>query len=86
MARTDCNVDFGGYFEEKTFDDISSEQWREYIFPKGVMVRIEQPQWLNVSSTGGHRIIDIKGRSHYIPYKWVHLYWEVFQGEFNFVR
>lgn len=59
------------------FHDISSEEWREYEFD-GVTkkVRIEKPIALNVSKTGGHRLIDSQGISHYIPRGWKHLSWK----------
>ena len=63
---------------EYGFTDISSEQYREYRFPGKEFVKIENPQMLAVSKTG-HRVWD-GTRSHFIPYGWVHLYWEVEQG------
>ena len=68
------------------FSDISSEAWREYQFESGAVVRIENPLRLNVSESGGHRIYDAQGQSHYIPYGWIHLKWEAKPGEPNFVR
>ena len=80
-----CNVDWEGYFKGKGFDDISTERYREYVF-HNANIRIEQPQWLNVSASGGHRLIDGSGISHYIPSGWVHLFWEVEDNAFYFVR
>ena len=51
------------------------EEWREYRFPGGELVRIEKPQYLIVSDNG-HRLLDGDGRSHYVPYGWIHLCWE----------
>jgi hypothetical protein len=68
------------------FTDISSEQWREYQFLGGDIVRIEAPLALNVSDSGGHRIFDAAGVSHYIPAGWVHLKWTVKDGAPNFVK
>jgi len=66
--------------KEKTKDlewkDISHEVYRVYEFPDGKRVRIDHPVSLNVSASGGHRITDSKDRGHYIPYKWIHIYWE----------
>ena len=57
------------------FTDISTEEWREYIFPEGV-VRINNPTHLHVSESGGHRIfVSETGMSHYIPSGWLHLRW-----------
>ena len=68
------------------FTDISSEQWREYRFLGGETIRIEAPQMLNVSESGGHRIFDGLGVSHYIPAGWIHLSWLVKEGSPNFVK
>ena len=68
------------------FTDISSELWREYQFLGGDTVRIEAPLKLNVSDSGGHRIFDAEGMSHYIPAGWVHLKWVVRDGAPNFVK
>lgn len=68
------------------FTDISSEQWREYRFLGGETVRIEAPRQLNVSESGGHRIFDSHGVSHYIPAGWIHLSWQVKDGAPNFVK
>lgn len=68
------------------FTDISSELFRKYKFPGGDEVRIEWPKFLHVSKSGGHRVFDGHGRSHYIPPGWFHLEWEVTHGQPNFVR
>jgi hypothetical protein len=68
------------------FTDISSEAWREYQFESGATVRIDNPAMLNVSESGGHRIFDGQGLSHYVPKGWIHLVWEPKPGQPNFVR
>lgn len=68
------------------FTDISSEEWREYQFLGGEIVRINAPLKLNVSKSGGHRIFDANGISHYIPPGWIHLKWKVKNGAANFVK
>jgi hypothetical protein len=67
------------------FSDISTELYREYDFGN-YKVRINEPIFLNVSKSGGHRIFDGSGKSHYIPTGWIHLYWEVSEGKENFVK
>lgn len=67
------------------FVDISSEKWREYERPDKTKVRIENPVALNVSKSGGHRIFDASGVSHYIPSGWIHLSWNVKPGQPHFV-
>jgi hypothetical protein len=65
--------------------DISSEMYRVYEFPDKD-VRIEEPLFLSVSQSGGHRIWDSFGISHYIPSGYRHLYWQVKDGQPNFVK
>jgi hypothetical protein len=62
------------------FKSIDHEVYREYTFNNGVKVKINNPLWLNVSASNGHRILDAKGVSHYIPSGWIHLTWEVSDG------
>jgi hypothetical protein len=67
---------------ELEFKDISSEMYREYIYPDGSKVMIENPVAVAVKPThrpfggGGHRIVDKEGKGHYIPPGWIHLYWD----------
>lgn len=58
------------------FKDISTELYREYLKEGRLIVRIDNPIALNVSKTGGHRVFDAQGVSHYISSKWDHLQWE----------
>ena len=60
------------------FVDISSEKWREYVYPTGT-VRISEPKWLNVKpqtdSLHSHRVIDHAGISHYLPSGFLEIRW-----------
>jgi hypothetical protein len=72
------------------FTEISSEMYREYTFPakeggRFVKVRINNPTHLSVSESGGHRLLDADGVSHYVPSGWVHLSWKAKEGQPNFV-
>ena len=58
------------------FKDISGIEYRTYIFDNKEVI-IKNPQWLNISESGGHRIIDGDGKCFYIPPKWLAIYWEV---------
>lgn len=69
-----------------TFSDISSEAFRVYEFSNGKEIRIDEPLRLNVSPSGGHRLFDASGTSHYIPKGWIHLKWKVKLGQPNFVK
>jgi hypothetical protein len=66
------------------FKDISAEEFRRYRFPGGDVVKIDAPQLLHVSTSGGHRIFDGAGTSHYIPAGWVHLEWKAAEGKPHF--
>ena len=68
------------------FDDISSEQYREYNFGKNGFVKINNPLKLNVSASGGHRLYDASGQSHYIPAGWISVSWKSKEGLPNFVK
>ena len=55
---------------------IDHETYRTYEFPNNESIKITKPILLNVSKSGGHRIVDSENVSHYIPSGWLHLYWE----------
>ena len=55
---------------------IHHEIYRVYEFIENEIVVIDRPVLLNVSESGGHRILDANNVSHYIPAGWKHLYWE----------
>lgn len=70
------------WFEE--IDLRGREVYREYIFPGKEKVRLIEPVTLIVSDNG-HRVVTADGLSHYVPYGWIHLYWECPEGrEHNF--
>lgn len=71
---------------ELEFVDISTEKFRIYEFARGERVRIDSPLQLHVSKSGGHRIFDEHGISHYIPSGWIHLYWRAKPDQPNFVK
>lgn len=68
------------YYQE--IDLASRESERRYEFPGGEVVVIAAPKTLIVSDNG-HRIVTCDGRSHYIPYGWIHLWWENLPGRPN---
>jgi len=64
---------------ELEFTDISGEEYREYTFwreDEEIVLKINDPLFLNVSESGGHRIYTKNGMSHYIPSGWFHLQWK----------
>lgn len=62
------------------FSDISTESYRTYVWADGFTVTITDPTWLNVSKSGGHRLFDKSGISHYIQPGWRHLFWDAGEG------
>ena len=68
------------------FSEIQSEEYRTYRWSDGFEVTIKEPTHLNVSENGGHRLLDKKGVSHYVPSGWKYLYWKAFKGKPNFVK
>jgi hypothetical protein len=68
-----------------SFVDISTEEYREYVFDNKIKVRIENPLKLAISATG-HRVFSADGISHYIPFGWVHLSWKAKPGCPHFVK
>ncbi len=69
-----------------SFTDISTEAVRRYHFKNDEVVVIPGPLMLHVSRTGGHRIYDENGVSHYVPKGWLELTWVAKAGEANFVK
>jgi len=68
------------------FIDISSEKRRVYLKDNSVILDIENPVGLNVSKSGGHRIVDNLGRCFYIKPDWNVLRWFVKDGKPHFVK
>lgn len=62
--------------DHETYRTYIFPTYRTYIFPNAEPVIIDEPVMLNVSESGGHRIIDKKDVAYYIPSGWVHLFWE----------
>lgn len=62
------------------FRSISNEKWRKYEYSDGNSVHITKPLWLNVSKSGGHRVLDEKGVSHYVREGWRNIKWQVKDG------
>lgn len=46
--------------------DISMEVEREYFFPSGESILVTSPTRLNVSASGGHRIITADNKAVYV--------------------
>lgn len=65
------------------FRELTDEEYRVYVFPD-MEIKINEPLWLNVSPSGGHRIFDSNGISNYIPSGWRRLYWVVKEGKPHF--
>lgn len=69
------------------FHDISAEQLRLYLYPDGDIQKIYGPLLLNTQhSSGGHRVFDVQGLSHYVKGGWNRIVWRVYDGEDNFSK
>ena len=78
MANTTDKV-FG-----RPWTDISSEQSRTYVWTD-YKLSIDNPKELNISDSGGHRLVDEQGNSYYIPNTWKYITWKVKTGQPHFV-
>ena len=60
--------------------DISTEDWREYVYGDGSAYRIEKPKRLLVKDRenlpDSHRVVDENGVTHYPNPTWVAVRWE----------
>jgi len=70
---------------ELEFVDISAEMLRTYTFPGGDKIEIDRPQYLHVSASGGHRIMDHHNDGHYVPAGFIHVSWRPNEGKPTFV-
>jgi hypothetical protein len=68
----------------RKFKDISSEEYRYYIFKDQEVVSIDDPCWLSISKSG-HYILDKDGLCHFIPFGWLELCWKAKGGAPYFV-
>ncbi len=68
--------------------DISSEEYRKYIFPTGREIYIEKPLKLLVSESGGHRVFSAEdgGTCYYVNAGWIAIEWKVAKGQPHFVK
>jgi hypothetical protein len=57
----------------KFIELISGESVREYTFPGGDVVRIEDVARIAVSDSGTHRIETKNGQKHIVPTGWIHI-------------
>jgi len=73
------------------FTDISSEDYREYIYADNSVVRIDNPVKLNVSASGGHRVYAAtdstpRGKCFYVAPGWRCICWEPRKDNPHFVK
>ena len=67
------------------FIDISFEMFREYIYPSGSKIVINNPLRLSVAKNNAHRLFDLNGLSYYIPPGWISIIWKAKPGAPNFI-
>lgn len=74
-----ANLDFINQ-SQREFVDISSESERQYLYPEGFTLQIDHPQYLSVSASGNHYVVDIKGRVYVVAPGWRILSWQTKEG------
>ena len=65
------------------FNDISTEEFREYKYPDGTVERFDSPLQLNVSPNG-HRLFLANGDCVYVAKGWRNIRWRVKEGAAHF--
>ncbi len=60
-------------FQEK---DISAEEYREYEYTDGLIIKITEPKTLYLFERGSARVLDKEGVVHYIPGNFKKLRWK----------
>jgi hypothetical protein len=68
-----------------TFFDVTSEQYREYVYLGKGTIRIDNPVAVAVSKSG-HRVLDADGVSHFISGDFDMIHWMAKPGCPHFVR
>lgn len=71
---------------DREFTDISSEVSRMYMFNNGNTLEIEHPQFLSVSDSGNHYVVDVKSRVYVVAPGWMALTWQPKAGQPHFVK
>lgn len=66
------------------FKSIKQELFRTYKYANGPALTITAPIALHVSKSGGHRVLDSAGVSHYVAPGWYHLFWRNRKGAVAF--
>ncbi|MFN6965228.1 MAG: hypothetical protein ACK4S4_15890 [Pyrinomonadaceae bacterium] len=68
----------------KTFKNIGHEIYRRYFYRDAngeqYHVEVKFPQWLRVTATGSHRVVDKDGAAYYIPPGFTHIKWKSKEG------
>jgi DNA primase len=66
------------------FKDISGEEYREYMYNNGGVLRIVNPWKLAISKSGNHRIATLDGYSYIIAPNWIAIRFRKKVGEPSF--
>lgn len=63
--------------EDLTVVTLDKEIWREYIYPNGGVLRIENPDLLyrKKSNPHSHRIVTTGGDTYYPAPGWIGIHW-----------
>lgn len=66
--------------KELEWKNIDHEIYRVYTFSSGNVLTIEDPDLIHISKSGGHRILDVNGKSYYVAPKWDYFVFETDDG------
>ncbi len=51
------------------FIELGDEMYRTYEFPNGRQLQIDNVKYVNISKSGGHRLLTVDGRLYYVKPK-----------------
>lgn len=71
---------------EREFTDISSEGYRVYLYPDQTQIQILNPQFLSVSASGNHYVVNAESDCYIIAPGWRAILWKTKPGAPHFVR
>lgn len=61
--------------------DVSEESYREYVYPNGDILEVQQPVTLYITPTGGHRVVDMNGVTTIPARGWVGIRFKQANGQ-----
>jgi hypothetical protein len=79
------DADYGSFYGQEDEDDadydLSSEEYREYIYPDGHVFTIHNPLQAEVLEDGGHLVAAANGNGYYVAPGFVAIHWQYYGEE-----